>query len=46
LPGKPFIIRGSIPLDKKKNGGKVKKYSKGGYENPDEPPVLESTYVE
>lgn len=21
LPGKPFIIRGSIPLDKKKNGG-------------------------
>lgn len=45
VPGTTFRIRGSIPLDKKKNGGKVKKYSKGGYENPDEPPVSESTSI-
>ena len=40
-----FRIRGAIPLNNK-NEGKIKKYSKGGYENPDEPPVSESTNVE
>lgn len=45
VPGTTFRIRGAIPLNNK-NEGKIKKYSKGGYEGSDENTIYTAGYSE